>query len=304
MRRIQELPPSAIGEPPLAKCLACGHPNKFGEVACEACGSSLDLKLCRACEAINASKAERCHACGADFTGPIVEKALPAIRAATRNAPRRARQFTLFTALTLAIALFLVYHFYGDLIARVPEKAAVPPQSSKAQAAVPAQEGAQVQPTAAQGTSAEAPTKEATKPSSAGLRSAELRSGARASRSPPASATHSRGGGSAAAVRAPEPNKETTGARAPEPKKETAAALGAAEPLPVDSLPLRVPSAHPRVTHTKALPDDTLTPAAGVAINAAASRGPQTQADARSGLCSEPVAALGLCAMNVKGEGK
>lgn len=290
---MQELPPSAIAEPPPAKCLACGHPNKFGEVACEECGSSLDLKLCGACEAINASKAERCHACGADLAGPIVEKALPAIVTATRLAPRRTKRFTLLTALTLAIALILVYHFHGDLIARVGETVAGAPQSGniKAQAPVPVPDAAHVHPAAVQGASAEAPAKDVPKPPPAALRSAELRSGVKTGRSPQAGATHARAASSPAAL------------RAEDPKKEAAAAPGAAELLPVGALPPPVPLAHARVTHTKALAEDTRTPVAGAAINAAASPGP-TQADVRSGLCSEPIAALGLCARNVKGEDK
>ena len=49
------------------KCLACGHDNKVGDELCVSCSSSLNLRLCSACEAINATNAERCHSCGAVF---------------------------------------------------------------------------------------------------------------------------------------------------------------------------------------------------------------------------------------------
>src|SRR3954451_22843352 len=49
------------------KCLACGHDNKVGDQWCSSCSSSLNLRLCSACEAINANDAERCHSCNAQF---------------------------------------------------------------------------------------------------------------------------------------------------------------------------------------------------------------------------------------------
>lgn len=46
------------------KCLACRKMNVAGDRFCAACGSSLDLKLCASCEAINNPVADRCHSCG------------------------------------------------------------------------------------------------------------------------------------------------------------------------------------------------------------------------------------------------
>src|SRR6476620_11041804 len=46
------------------KCLACGHDNYVGD---KSCSSSLNLRLFSACEAINASDAERCHSWNAQF---------------------------------------------------------------------------------------------------------------------------------------------------------------------------------------------------------------------------------------------
>src|SRR5688572_22596088 len=95
------------------KCLACGQDNKAGEAWCQSCSSSLNLRLCSACEAVNGCNAERCHNCGAGFqqdparaAAPVREpllvieeapatKSLPAMRrrhAATITAsPRRGR---------------------------------------------------------------------------------------------------------------------------------------------------------------------------------------------------------------------
>lgn len=46
------------------KCIACHKLNAAGDRFCAACGSSLDLKLCASCEAINNPVADHCHSCG------------------------------------------------------------------------------------------------------------------------------------------------------------------------------------------------------------------------------------------------
>ncbi len=46
-------------------CVACLHENRHGDPACEACGTSLFLILCPACEAANGTDALQCHSCGA-----------------------------------------------------------------------------------------------------------------------------------------------------------------------------------------------------------------------------------------------
>ena len=51
----------------LLKCLACGHENKPGDESCASCTTSLNVKLCGGCEAINASGAAKCYACGAEL---------------------------------------------------------------------------------------------------------------------------------------------------------------------------------------------------------------------------------------------
>ena len=74
------------------ECLACGHQNKPGAMSCAACSTSLNLKLCTACEAANALIAENCYECGAPLMqrGPVNEVPTP-VAAAERlfeDAPR------------------------------------------------------------------------------------------------------------------------------------------------------------------------------------------------------------------------
>src|SRR5688572_11136442 len=53
------------------KCIACGQDNKVGEESCARCLSSLNLRLCSACEAINDHTADRCHGCDAEFADEV-----------------------------------------------------------------------------------------------------------------------------------------------------------------------------------------------------------------------------------------
>ena len=143
------------------KCLACGHDNKVGDESCTSCSSSLNLKLCSACEAINANSAERCHSCGAQFVAqaevaapPEVQvlsadeavpraKSLPAawVRAAERITWRSTRRRAALWSLPLAAAAGLAgYYFYGMPEAIPQEKVlkqapAMTPSPSAAEAA-------------------------------------------------------------------------------------------------------------------------------------------------------------------------
>src|SRR4051812_27644036 len=117
------------------KCLACGHDNKVGDEWCSSCSSSLNLRLCSACEAINAHDAERCHGCNAEFriepevvtfdmdappSGDPVEaaapagKALPAVwRLATDNARKRSASSAAVLAVLPLLAAGAAYYFYA-----------------------------------------------------------------------------------------------------------------------------------------------------------------------------------------------
>ena len=63
-------------------CLACEHENPQGENFCQKCGSTLCLKLCKHCEAINEIKAPACHNCGIQFASPRLTRARTAAIAA------------------------------------------------------------------------------------------------------------------------------------------------------------------------------------------------------------------------------
>ena len=70
----------------MLECLACGHGNKPGDKFCAQCASSLDLKLCGSCEAMNANSDARCYKCGAELWAeprapvPVQDPSRPANR--------------------------------------------------------------------------------------------------------------------------------------------------------------------------------------------------------------------------------
>lgn len=73
------------------KCIACGADNKVGDQWCGTCSSSLNLKLCSACEAINGHAAAKCHSCGVEFGTEVPAPEAPAPAAdAPRTQPRHA----------------------------------------------------------------------------------------------------------------------------------------------------------------------------------------------------------------------
>ena len=79
---------------PLSRCLFCEHGNPDGARFCNACGSTLDLKPCDRCEAVNHWSALRCHKCGVSFgadaksaknpTPSVVSAAITAFPAANK----------------------------------------------------------------------------------------------------------------------------------------------------------------------------------------------------------------------------
>jgi len=116
----------------VTKCLACGFGNKPGDLACAACGSSLHLKLCTSCEAINASRAEQCHACGAAFAKPQEKKALAGLApAVAKPAPRR-RQLVALILLPLVATLVLAYYVYRGSFWAEEARHAIAPAAPKA----------------------------------------------------------------------------------------------------------------------------------------------------------------------------
>jgi ribosomal protein L40E len=124
-------------------CLSCEHENPVGAKFCADCGSPLNLKLCKQCEAINESTAQRCYKCGVEFSAQpaadqsgVAEAASgPKVRmlevASLAFAPLRAYQAEkrfaagrigtsrkLLSALLLAVIAGSAYHFYRSRDAR------------------------------------------------------------------------------------------------------------------------------------------------------------------------------------------
>src|SRR5688572_21576419 len=282
------------------KCLACQHENKVEDKFCEACGSSLDLRFCPACEAVNGRGATRCHSCSAalpadaaEETAAPEEAAAPGETAAPQaqaqfRPPLRwrvieadrspARQAAVLTgrallALSLVALGALAYHFYGEWS---------PAAKAAAAAAAPAA-GASVAPRAEPPAPAPAPVAavppEPLKPKVAPAAASAPKRAApepkRAAQEPKqarraSAVTHLRGTAPAPAIAAPEPQEKTV-APAPPPAAE---------------------ASHARVTHTRP----------GTAVPVVETTPPASPKSAASA-CPEAVAALGLCSANVKREG-
>jgi hypothetical protein len=90
------------------ECLACGYENKQADKFCAQCASSLHLKLCSVCEAVNANNDASCYKCGAEsWAAPQVP--LPVEDASIRESQsdRISRVFALSASRRLA-SLFAV----------------------------------------------------------------------------------------------------------------------------------------------------------------------------------------------------
>jgi hypothetical protein len=290
------------------KCLACGHDNKVGDESCSSCSSSLNLKLCSACEAINAHSAERCHGCNADFRAEaeatalkaephprggevhearFVYKTLPAAwRAAAQEARKRSTGVTVGLWLLPLLALGLGYYSYVAL----QKSDAVPAAQAAGESRIPAQ--------------AEAAPREIARPEEvARPQTVEVRK----------TPTPAVSGKLAPPKSAPAPLARNT--PVPEPKRATSAVthtragaaalpVAAAAPLPAASATAALPASEPPaatergrvlVTHTKAVLTET---AVATTAPAAATDGRTAPAEARNDEpagCAPAVVALGLC---------
>lgn len=138
------------------KCLACGHDNNVGDEWCSSCSSSLNLRLCSACEAINADDAQRCHSCNAELRiepQAVTFDALPAVlRLSTDHARRRSSRFTAVLAVLPLLAAGGYFFFYAASRAseapHVAPNVEVAPKSDPAPdaEAVPKERAASAQP--------------------------------------------------------------------------------------------------------------------------------------------------------------
>ena len=260
------------------KCLACGQDNKIGDESCTSCSSSLNLRLCSVCEAINANSAEGCHSCGAQFSpegevassveqvaqeAPPYEKVLPSAWVlGAEQATRRSRRATaaLWLVPVLAVA-GATYYFYGAPQA-APKQAAVVPLAPAAAAQVSAVRPVEVK-------TAPAPQPEA-------------RTAFEPKRAL-APVTHTRTGGVETPIK-------TIPAAAP--------LVPAAVPAVTEVAPVRQ-EPRSRVTHTKAAAA-TVGDAgvAGFAPSPDITTVPVTAAKLEPAGCAPGVAALGLCKSN------
>jgi len=317
------------------KCLACGHDNNVGDEWCSSCSSSLNLRLCSACEAINANDAERCHSCNAEFRiepqvvtfemdapsggGPAEAaapvRALPAVwRLATEQARKRSSRPAAVLALLPLLAAGAAYYFYAA------SPAAQAPQVAPTQV-TPTQVAPTV--TAAQkferGPDPEAAPKEPARPHTAEVRPAQApavsgkitapRTATAPARSTPpsepkrtaAAVTHTRATGAGASSRAAAADAPAKTAAADAPANTATAdtpAKAAVTTLPAASASAASAVILPvseRVTHTKA---DLTESAVTTAAPAAATQLRAVPAEVRNqepAGCPPAVVALALC---------
>jgi hypothetical protein len=298
------------------KCLACGYDNNVGDESCKSCSSSLNLRLCSVCEAINAHSAQHCHSCkvefGAEPEGAATleadappregeaQDAAPVGRmlpAAWRLAAEQARKRSTKSAVTLwvlpLVAAGAGYYFYA--VSQAPQKPQVGAKveaSQKSPAPAAQAEAAPREPAKPQTVELKPPQA----PAVSGKITAPKTASAPVAKSPaPAvpkrtttSVTHTRSAGAALPV------ATTAVTAAP---ASNAAAATTSEP------PAAIPERRGvQVTHTKAVlteaPAATTAPVAATAAAAAASEGrsvrTETTNDEPAG-CAAAVAALGLC---------
>jgi hypothetical protein len=97
------------------QCLSCDHENPLGSKFCQECGSRLNLKLCKECEAINENAAASCHSCGKPF--PVAPLHRP-LQATPNKRPDGARSAS---APAIAVGVLMAaiiaggaYFFYAE----------------------------------------------------------------------------------------------------------------------------------------------------------------------------------------------
>jgi hypothetical protein len=283
------------------KCLACGHDNNVGDEWCSSCSSSLNLRLCSACEAINAHDAERCHGCNAEFR---IEPEVGTFEMATEQARKPSRRSVAVLAVLplLAAGAAYCYFYAASPAAEAPRTAPMQVAPTQAPSIVEAARKSEPAPDP----EAAAPTEPA-RPQTVEVKQAPVVSGkiaaprtaaapARSTRPAEpkrttATVTHTRGADAASrtAVDAPgrtaAPDVQATTAVTTLPAAAASAPAANAAILPVSE----------RVTHIKADPvESAATTAAPAAATQVRTVPAEAGSDERAG-CSPAVAALALC---------
>jgi hypothetical protein len=274
----------------------------------------LNLRLCSACEAINANDAERCHSCNAEFRiepevvtfemdapppgGEPVEAAagrsLPAVwRMATHHARKRSLRPAAVLAVLPLLAAGAAYYFYAAFpAAQAPQVAPtqVTPTVEAARKSVPAPDPEAVPKEPARPQTAD--LKPAQAPAVSGKITAPRTAAAPARSAPPsepkrtaAAVTHTRAAGAETSSRAAAADAAAKTAVTTLPAGAASAPAASAAILPVSE----------RLTHTKADPTES---AGTTAAPAAATQVRTVPAEARSDEpagCPPAVVALALC---------
>jgi len=311
------------------KCLACGHDNNVGDEWCSSCSSSLNLRLCSACEAINANDAQRCHSCNAEFriepevvtfemdappprelaeaAAPAGE-ALPAVwRRATDHARKRSPRSAAVLAVLPLLAAGAAYYFYAaPPAAQAPQLAPTQaaPKVEAAQKSEPAQDPASApnEPARPQTAAQSAEVKPAHAATVSGKISVS-RTAAAPARSTPASepkrtgaaVTHTRAAGAAAPGRAAATGAPAKTVAAETPAKTDVTTLPAG---PVSASAARaaiLPVSERVVTHAKTdLTESAATSTAPAVATQVRTVPAETGNDEPAG-CPPAVVALGLC---------
>lgn len=224
---------------------------------------------------------------------------MPAVRVSAVSAAPRAKRRALLLLLSLATALFVVYHLYRTNFATPTDTAAAAPLPMD-KAIAPVVQDAPAAQRAVAPKLADNGSKDAAKRAPAPVRPADVHPSPRSNRpAPVVVTTHSGGPKEAATSNAPEKEVKPKDATANGATAKDLAPVQQAAPLPATanstgSAARALQPVYPRVTHTKPLPAGTASAAAVAATDSVASPAPP----ARPSGCTAAIEALGLCRRN------
>lgn len=105
------------------QCLFCNHDNPVEAKYCMECGSQMNLKLCKQCEAINERTAPSCHNCRAAFPTervakrpeigyPITEGVSSSTRSPHTRSGNAARPWRMLSLISILVFAGITYFLY------------------------------------------------------------------------------------------------------------------------------------------------------------------------------------------------
>jgi Double zinc ribbon len=281
------------------KCIACHKPNNADDRFCASCGSSLDLKLCQSCEAINNPVADHCHNCGqalsaepaATTTTQTVVQAALVVESPPFYAPRQwqvrdtrpsaAQQASRWAKRAFFIALPLValavwaHQFYGQRMVPTAKPVVFEGKLPAAIANKP-------------------PAVQVAKPA------AEVKRAPKSVAGPEKAIAQTNAGATTTAVVA-----------APVAPAMQSKPVVQKKPVVVETAPPPPGVSRGRVTHTRAAPaavagkleeaGESAPVATETVAGSSAAAAPAARTAPAAGNCPPPVAVLGLCNANIKG---